>query len=523
MDTYRDPASDEKASPVAGASLPVFRPTPLSLRVRLLVLVAGTLLPMLVLLGGVVYQSYQGAKAAAAQQVLQVARAAMFAVDLELENQIAALEVLALEPAIQADDLEAFRPAADRFLTRFPAGTAVSLSARDGRQVFITNTPAGAPVRVRTDIETIEAVFRDAKPQVSDIYVSRISGRPTFTVDVPVTRDGVVIYDLAFNSPRGHYHDILTGLDLAPGWVAGIFDGKYQHIARRPPLSEDVITGAGPNLREALRVGVDRTAETVSLEGKPILAAFAYSQATDWVVGVSVPIALFEAPSLRALVTAVAIGAAFLLVGAFFAVRIATQLVRAEGHRELLVNELNHRVKNTLSSVQAIVWRGLRNAGAEAEARQGIDSRLQALSSAHNILSRKSWEGARFEDIVASIVDPYAGAHGGRVRLQGPDIAITPRVAIALALILNELATNAVKYGALTATTAGIVTLSWTLKAGDCLVMEWVETGGPRVSPPARSGYGTQFIQRAVVGELGGSYEADFRPEGLRCVIEITL
>src|SRR5690606_21455371 len=101
-------------------------------------------------------------------------------------------------------------------------------------------------------------------------------------------------------------------------------------------------------------------------------------------------------------------GALLMLIGGTFAVRIATQLVRAERHRELLVNELNHRVKNTLSSVQAIVWRGLRSVGAESEARESIEARLQALSATHNILSSQSWEGAHFKEIATSIVGPYA-------------------------------------------------------------------------------------------------------------------
>jgi len=447
----------------------------------------------------------------------------MFATDRELQNQIAALEVLALDPAIDTADLESFRPAAERFLTRFPEGTGVSLSDRDGRQVFITNARPGDPIRVRTDTDTIAAIFSEKKPQVSNIYLSRFTGQPTFTVDVPVIRGGNVLYDLAFNTPKQNFFDILAGLDLPEGWVAAIFDGNYNIIARRPAIVRPGITRANPALREALKVGGDRVTQTVSLVGKPILAAFAYSPETTWVVGVSVPLEVFEAPSFRALLVAVSGGTLLMLIGGYFAVRIATQLVRAERHRELLVNELNHRVKNTLSSVQAIVWRGLRSVGEETEARENIDARLQALSAAHNILSSQSWEGAHFKEIATSIVGPYAGPHGVRMHASGPEVAIKPKVAIALAMILNELATNAVKYGALMAATAGTIALAWALRDAHTLVISWTETGGPAVAPPQRTGYGTKFIERAVVDELGGRYRADFRPEGFACAIEIPL
>ena len=184
----------------------------------------------------------------------------------------------------------------------------------------------------------------------------------------------------------------------------------------------------------------------------------------------------------------------------------------------MLVNELNHRVKDTLSSVQAIVWRGLRNSGAAPEARQGIDARLQALSSAHNVLSRKNWEGANLEEVITSIISPYAGSQ--RVRLEGPDVPLHPRIAIALAMVINELATNAVKYGALSAG-GGVVRIAWSRAGADRLKLEWVESGGPAVQPPTQTGYGTKFIERAVADELNGSYVASFLPEGMRCAIEV--
>ena len=506
----------------SGPVRPLFSPKPLPLQVRLLVLVAGTLVPMLLLTAVIVAQSYERAKNAASEQLLQITRSTTIAVDRELQNQIAALEVLALSPGLQTEGFEGFRPDAERFLTRFPPDTAISVADASGRQLFSTSADP-APTLVRPEVlEAITNVFTQKRPQISNVYLSRRTNQPAFTVNVPVFKGSEIAFNLAFNAPRSTFSDILTKLELPPGWVVAIFDRTAHHVARRPALAPNVVTSASPSLRAEFGFGNERVTETTSIEGDLVLTGFTRSPQTGWVVAIGVPVDAFEVPTRRALVTMFSIGFFLILVGGFFGFRIAAQLVRAERHRELLVNELNHRVKNTLASVQAIVWRGMRNSGAAPEARQSIDARLQALSSAHNVLSSKNWEGAHIEDVIRSIVAPYAGPQGARVRLQGPTMAVHPRVAIALAMVFNELATNAVKYGALSDAN-GAVAITWSLLRDNLVRVEWVESGGPSVQPPTHIGYGTKFIERAIVDELNGTYVASFPPEGMRCVIEVAL
>jgi two-component sensor histidine kinase len=433
---------------------------------------------------------------------------------------MAALNVLALAPALQSGNFEAFKADAERFLTRFPASTAIFVADADGAQLF--NTNVGGTIDRPEVLEAIRAVFAEKRPQVSNVYHSRRAGQLAFTVNVPVMHNEEVVYSLGFNAPRGAFLDILTQLDLPSGWVIALFDRNAHHVVRRPTLAQDAVTSASDSLKAELARADERLVETTSVEGTRVLTVFTRSPETGLVVAVGVPVDQFKEPTLRTLVTTFSIGALLILSGGFFAVRIASQLVRAEGHRELLVNELNHRVKNTLSAVQAIVWRGLRNSGAAPEVRQGIDARLQALSSAHNILSRKNWEGAYADDVIASITAPYAGPQASRVRLQGPHVALHPRVAIPLAMIINELATNAVKYGALS-TGSGVVDIAWSMINNERLKITWAESGGPRVQPPTQTGYGTKFIERAVVDELGGKYAASYPAKGMICDIEIAL
>ncbi|MCA0199517.1 MAG: sensor histidine kinase, partial [Proteobacteria bacterium] len=257
-----------------------------------------------------------------------------------------------------------------------------------------------------------------------------------------------------------------------------------------------------------------------SLEGEPILAAFTRSEETGWVLVIGIPQASLDRPARDTLVLTVAIGATMLLVGLVFASNLATKLVRAEGHRSLLMNELNHRVKNTLSAVQGIVARGLPDIPENAAYRTAAESRLLALSSAHNILSNQKWESAVLADIARSVIEPYAMRE--RLHLEGPEVVLAPRVAIPVAMVLNELATNAVKYGALSAG-GGHLRVDWLLITQDRLRLEWRESGGPVARPPEKLGYGTRFIERAVSAELKGTYAAAYPPEGFTCTIEIPL
>ena len=291
-------------------------------------------------------------------------------------------------------------------------------------------------------------------------------------------------------------------------------------MARVPARNDNELTSASASLRpHLLAKGSDRIVETVSLEGEKILTAFTRSQETGWIVALGIPLDTISGPARQTLFTTLTIGAVLLIVGLTFASRLATHLMRAEAHRELLVNELNHRVKNTLSSVQAIVARGLAQSPASAEQLNAIETGLLALSHVHNILSSHNWQGAGMRDIAAAILEPYAIGARRRVIASGPAFTLPPRVAIPLVLVLNEMVTNAAKYGALS-TADGVVALSWRV-AGARLRITWEESGGPPVRPPQRSGYGTRFIERAVSGELGGNYTATYAPSGLSAVIEI--
>ena len=197
-----------------------------------------------------------------------------------------------------------------------------------------------------------------------------------------------------------------------------------------------------------------------------------------------------------------------------------TERLKADEQRGLLINELNHRVKNTLATVQSLAMQTLRNTERSADARELFESRLTALSRAHNVLTVESWEGAKLRQVADRAMEPFK-TKDGRVSVDGKDVWLTPKQTLALSMALHELATNATKYGALS-NEAGTVRVSWVVAPFDGtgqLELTWTEQGGPPVSPPTRKGFGTRLIQRNLAHDLGGDATIDFRPQGVVAVI----
>lgn len=199
-----------------------------------------------------------------------------------------------------------------------------------------------------------------------------------------------------------------------------------------------------------------------------------------------------------------------------------TDRKRIEEHQQLLISELNHRVKNTLAVVQGVVGQSLRNQDVPVEVRQTLEGRLAALAAAHNVLTRECWGAASLREIVDIAVAPFASPPESRFDIEGPDLRAAPKTAVSLAMILHELCTNAFKYGALSSST-GRVSIRWNILRDaepPRLALQWVERGGSRVDPPARRGFGSRMIEKGLAAELGGRVRLEFLPEGVMCSID---
>ncbi len=202
-----------------------------------------------------------------------------------------------------------------------------------------------------------------------------------------------------------------------------------------------------------------------------------------------------------------------------------TEEVEYEKRQSLLIQELNHRVKNTLAVVQSLAQQTFRNVPDSAGAMAIYKARLHALAAAHGLLTESSWSPASVRQIVELTTSAAFGSLDGRVELEGPDYLLNPEVALALTMIVHELTTNAIKYGALS-NDEGRVHVGWSVDSdGECekLTFLWQERGGPEVHEPERDGFGTRLIRSGISSKRGTTVDMRYEPAGLECELTVTL
>jgi two-component sensor histidine kinase len=495
----------------------------LPLRVRLPLLVAGTMLPLIVFAADVVYYNHVRERETAFDHVLEVTRGLRIVLDEEMQGLTLALDVLAGSQALQHDDLDGFRRNVDQFLRRFPAGTAaIALFDRDGRQVLNSSFAADEPLPVRVNQEMIEHVFRTGQPFYSNLFVGSVRPRRIITVSIPVLRGSEIVYELSFNPPFDTFQEIIERQRPGPDWTMSIFDRNGINFARVPNPETTIGERASPTLFAEMFKSPEAKLSTVSLEGVPLLTAYSRAAQSGWTVAAGIAADTVIAPLWRSLAITTGIGLALLAVGLAFALGMARQIARGEALHRLLVSELNHRVKNTLATVQSIAAQTFRERDEDpAEARRKFDARLAALGRAHDVLSNERWETAELREVVDGVLQPYAATNRRRLHLSGPEIRVAPRTALMISMTLHELATNAAKYGALSNAT-GEIFIDWARDNArdlEALRIIWRERGGPAVQLSDRKGFGSRLIQEGFARQLGGSATLDYDPAGLTCTL----
>ncbi|RXF68463.1 PAS domain-containing sensor histidine kinase [Hansschlegelia zhihuaiae] len=193
--------------------------------------------------------------------------------------------------------------------------------------------------------------------------------------------------------------------------------------------------------------------------------------------------------------------------------------------RAWLLAELNHRVKNNLSTVQAIAHHAIGSTSSLEEFERVFNARLMALSRAHDLLMRETWTSAALEDLVSDTLAPFALDDDRRIMIGGPEVRLSPTAAVTMTLAFHELATNAAKFGALSRP-EGRVSVEWSIdrsRNGGAIDLEWREADGPIVAPPQRRGFGSRLIERGAARELGGRVSLQFDPAGVACAFHLPL
>ena len=497
-------------------------------------------------------------------RIQQTTRALVHAVDERFERRIALLRGLATSAALREGRLDEFRSRAEEAIKDQPRGTHIIVANRNGQQVLNTLVPAKSVLDMRSQAAAVDPIFETRAPRISDLHVVASSKLLGASVDVPVigADDGVVL-DLSLIIPTREFTELLQKQNFPSTWFAGVLDRKGTLAGRIPDPDRYVGQPAAPLLREGALHSTEGNAETPTLENVNVITTWTRSAHSGWAVAVAMPTSEIFAPVRRQLLALLAAGLLALAVSCGLAFAFAAPMARTltelatraqaigtaqslnlspsaikelallaeamdranskisqqEQRLRLLIAELDHRVKNMLASVQAIAGRTF---GSSPQAAI-FAGRLSALANVHSQLSKLQGQGTSLRPLIEGTLIGQRDIFG-RVQVSGPDIVLNPKAAQALGLALHELATNSMKYGALS-TAAGSIEIQWGISEGDPpqFCFGWKERQGPMVSKPTRRGFGSILIEKVLAAEFGGSARLDFAADGVAFALKAPL
>ena len=525
-----------------------------SIRVYLFTLVAICLILATTAFGLVVAQTNAANRQRAEAQARENAKALSFAVDGKIGRAMGVLRALSVSNAASTGNWSRLDQQARIALEDSDAWIVVH--DRSGRQYVNTLLPQGSPLPTSAPPAEMWKALARGRTHICDL--TRGAVEPNIVcVDVPLGAAASPQYAIsAIFRPRS-FDALIKRENARTGNIATLVDRSGRVIWRNIKPEQFVGQRATGAMLDALSRSDSAVLRTTSLEGVEMLSAFNRSPLSGWSVIVGSPLDQVDTGTRQAVWRGSLLALVILLTGAALAALIGAKLVasiqalagairpeaagkstrrtgireidavgdalrsslaaRAEGerHQQILIGELNHRVKNTLAVVQSLAHQTFRGSTSPQAAIAAFEARLRALASAHNLLTEQRWEAASMMQIVRAAMTPFCDAN--RCHIQGPDFKVPPQTAVTLALALHELATNASKYGSLSAD-EGRIDVSWTEQEGQFDLL-WRESGGPRVREPETEGFGTRLIKRGLAAELHGSVDLDFQPDGLVCRI----
>jgi two-component sensor histidine kinase len=522
-----------------------------TVRGRLVLLTVSLLIPAIVSMVLLLAGADRESRGQLYQQLVTTARALSGAVDRQAAVGVAVVETLASDHALINGEWADFHTRAQRAIQRRPGWIVVS--DIDGQQILNTLKPYGASLPVSPRANELTSALLAGRSKISDLRKGKVAGKPVITVATPILVKGQP-YVLSYVVESASFTSVFRQQRVPDRWVATLLDNNRRVIARSRLNEQFTGALASKDMEENLRHSTEGVNKSVSLEGVPTMVAYTRSPQTGWTLVVAIPrddlastvnrsVAIAGAVFLALLALGITLSLAYArringemrrLVGdaaaigrgetlppsepdsleeiaaVHSALREASRELKAREERQVvMINELNHRVKNTLATVQALARQTfLKTEGAPVDV---FTERLIALSGAHDLLTKTGWREADMDQLVQKAL----GAHAGRVRREGPTVALAPHTAVGLSMVFHELATNSAKYGALSVP-GGTVEVSWRLDpvTGN-LAFSWRDVGGPPVSPPTTRGFGTRLIESSIRREQKGHARFDFRPDGL--------
>jgi two-component sensor histidine kinase len=526
----------------------------------LVALAAGLALPLLIFVGYLMIELEANEREILAAETAEDAQLIARSIDRELQDMATTLRLLVTSPELEAGDLRAFHNRTQNSL-RSDSLYILVVNA-DGQQRLNTRVPFDAPLSKISSMQALQSAVNSGVTEVSNVFFGATSGKHVFNVTMPLPKE--ISHSGAAMIMTQNAEDLQTLIStegLPTGWSVAVVDGAGKVVTSLGARALASGT-AFPSDMLKLMTGFKGTIEDVDGNRRQM---YGYAQITGWTWKAVVwgPIDAAQASILTTWRQLIAGGAIFLAVGMLIAwlvgrqlripirqiaemaerigkgeivspvetkIREANQVAialsnasfdrsEAEDRIHLILHELVHRTKNILTLIQAMMRQLARQDTTMEEFQKAISTRLQGLGKSIEALAKEQWAGVSIRRVIEIHMSTFADA-ADRVELQGTDFILKAEAVQNLGLILHELATNSVKYGALSVP-QGRVRIAWKDRVDEDdgenrLELVWEERGGPAVHEPSRTGFGTTIIRRHAAAAFAGQVEVDFRTEGLR-------
>ena len=532
----------------------------------LISMVCAIAVPMLTFVALLLVQLQSNERAALEVRTEREAQSLATGVARVLQEMSTILRVLATAPELEAGDLEDFHNRAQDALRS--GSLYVLLVDADGQQLLNTRVPYGAPLGKTSEPDSLKAALTSRAITASGVFFGKTSNRRVFNVVLPLPEDlRRVGAALIITRNADELNALTTTKGLPPGWDAAILDAAGRVVASSNGPGgehEKLLDGQLPPkfvAASGVAYGPDEDSDSIvgyarafawpwtAVVWGPAAAAQASIVAT-WkllilggliLVTFAVAAAVFLARRLRSSVRRIAgmaerVGRGEVVAPIDSHIREVDMVARtlstasfdrsqAEDRIHLMLRELAHRTKNLLAVIQAMIHQAARGSGVPAEFQRGMNERIAALGRSIDLLTAKQWSGAPIARVVETHVSTFLGSRE-QLETRGDNFLLKPDAVQNLGLVLHELATNAVKYGALSEP-RGRLLVAWQVSlASDGepgLRISWQESGGPPVAPPAAKGFGSKIVEGHAAASFNGRVTVDYRDGGLLWVLEAPL
>jgi two-component sensor histidine kinase len=517
-------------------------------------------LPILAFVALLLVQLEDSERGTLKRDTVQDAQVLSRSIDRQLQDMSTTLRLLATSPELDKPDYAAFHERTKTALSSY--SIFVTLTDAEGQQLLNTRRPFGTPLEKMSNIPALQSALKTGNIEVSDVFIGGPSGEAVFNVTLPLHSSPTGAAALIATQDAKQLAQIVTVESLAPGWSAAVLDSAGRVVAAAGPANLAPGASFDPEILQGLTAlsGVYQNQHALPRG----LLGYAQISGWSWKAVVWGPIGSAQA-SIMSTWRFLIIGGIALLTIALVAVYAVARQVRGtirniakmadrmgrgeivapietsvieanqvaialsnasfdrseiEDRLHFVMNELVHRSKNLLALAQAMMRQLARQADSIDTFQRAVADRLEGLARSIEVLTSEQWAGVSMRRVIDIHLATFLQT-SQQLDVRGEDFVLKPDAVQNLGLVFHELATNSVKYGALS-TTGGRIEISWSdigAENGPMLRLTWVESNGPTVSRPSHTGFGTTVMKTHAAAAFGGAVQIDFLPEGVRWVL----